>query len=319
LILQEDDGFAGHFPRSGDMRGSEHLAFFCFRIAGTIRVIKEAESEFYSQNPPDGCVKNLCGDFSVLHQSGKVVPVDIRSHIHVQTGFQRLLRGLRSRRRNAVVQKLADGIPVAHDKPVEFPLIAENVGEEMLVGAARNTVDLIERCHQCAGACIHRRLERNEVHIAKRPFGNFRGVIITSPLRRAVRGEVFRACEDRRGIGEITALVSAHLGRCHRSPQERVFTRPLRDPSHRGSRAISTIGPNVQCTPAADASRAATTRRSLHSRRIPACRLRQGNGKRRAETVDHVKTEEQGDPRVRFFDGDPLQLTRDPGAEGVQE
>jgi len=48
------------------------ISLFLFPDCRTIRVIKEAESEFYSQNPPDGCVKNLCGDFSVLHQSGRL-------------------------------------------------------------------------------------------------------------------------------------------------------------------------------------------------------------------------------------------------------
>ena len=75
----------------------------------------------------------------------------------------------------------------------------------------------------------------------------------------------------------------------------------------RGSRAMSTIGANAQWIPAARASRAATAWPLLDRLGIPRRGHRDRHREDRAQTVDHVKPEQDRDPVPVARDGQPLQ------------
>ena len=75
----------------------------------------------------------------------------------------------------------------------------------------------------------------------------------------------------------------------------------------RASRAISTIGAKVQCRPAAEASRAATSASLAGQLRFPTAGFGQRDGEDGAVAVDHIQPKDERNAQARLLDGDLLQ------------
>ena len=86
----------------------------------------------------------------------------------------------------------------------------------------------------------------------------------------------------------------------------------------RASRAMSTIGANVQWRPAAAASVARDARRPLDRRQVPARRLAERDREDRPVAVDDVVAEDHRDLEPAVLDRELLRLARGLGAGDVQ-
>ena len=148
---------------------------------------------------------------------------------------------------------------VAHHKAVELPFVAQHTGQRERIRRSRHAVEIIEGAHECADAGVERGLERWKIDVAQVCVRKYRWCCSRGRLRpRRSRPSVWRTrrlCRRRcsRGPG-----IRAHARAAITAPRNGSSPAPSTIRPQRGSRAMSTIGANVQCTPAADASAAAT-------------------------------------------------------------
>ena len=91
----------------------------------------------------------------------------MRAHIHVHSRARCLLAGLCVVCRNAVNDAFLDRIGIAHDKALESQLFLQDVAQQIFVHRAGNAVQIIEGCHSCRSAFLHRCPESRQVDIVQ--------------------------------------------------------------------------------------------------------------------------------------------------------
>ena len=105
---------------------------------------------------------------------------------------------------------LVDGGVVGDDKAIEAPFIAQDVGKQEFAAAGWHAVVFVERRHEGGDPFIDCGLERREVDIAQRTFGDIDGVVVAACLGCPVSGKVFRGCQNRVDGFQIVALVAMY-------------------------------------------------------------------------------------------------------------
>ena len=81
------------------------------------------------------------GDPALIEQSGKVISIGRRGHLHVQAGAGCLPGGFPVIGGEAVHAQLLDRSPVADDETLVVPLIAQDCAQQKFVCRRRHTVD----------------------------------------------------------------------------------------------------------------------------------------------------------------------------------
>src|SRR5271166_2461018 len=150
-----------------------------------------------------------------------------------------------------------NGHGVADHKSSEFPGLAQNVLQQEVVSRGRDLIQVHVGAHQAADAGVNRGLERREIHVPQQIVGYKRRVVISTAVGRAVRREVLDATQHMAGCAQFRPLEAPHLCLRHRAPRYGSSPAPSTIRPQRASRAMSTVGANVQLMPAARASRAA--------------------------------------------------------------
>ena len=174
------------------------------------------------------------------------------------------------------------------------------------VAARGDIVQVHVRAHQAAHALLHRRMERDQVHVPQQYLGNIGRVVVAAAVGRAVAGKVFGAGQQTRGT-EFCSLESANLRPRHGRAQIGIFTRTFYNA------APARIASNVHhgSESPLDAGRARIFRSHplglFLYRGIPRGSHRQRHRKDSPVAVDYVEADQQGNVQAGAIDGHMLE------------
>ena len=188
------------------------------------------------------------------------VVADVRAdHLRVGAGVERQRTRGRTVGRDTVAARptvrldpgarpqLGDGGVVGLDEAVEAPLLLEDLGLGVVVRAAGDAVDRVERAHRGVRTRVHRGLERRQVEVAQRGLGHVGGVVLAAALGRAVGREVLHAGGDLVRRRVVAALVTLDPGRGERRHRG---TGPRRRPRRSGPSVVRARRRPSGCRPA---------------------------------------------------------------------
>ncbi len=142
--------------------------------------------------------------------------------------------------------KLSDRSPIAHHEAVESPLFSEDVRQELPVPTAWDSGDLVERTHDCGCSSLHRRLERREIDVPKRTFRNVHGIVVPPPSAPPYAAKCLGQARIVFGFERSSPWKPLTCAAAMAAPRYGSSPEPSAMRPQRGSRAISTIGANVQ-------------------------------------------------------------------------
>ena len=122
-----------------------------------------------------------------------------------------------------MVDHLADGGVVGHDKAVKSPAVTQHLGQEPMVARSRDVVDDVERCHVAASTGIHTGFVGREIFVEHAHAAHIHRVVVTSCLGSAIQGKVLDTCHHGRFVGQVSALVALNHGTADGGTQEGVL------------------------------------------------------------------------------------------------
>ena len=205
-----------------------------------------------------------------------------------------------------MVEEFGDCAPVGDDEAIKAPLVAEDVGLEVVVGGSRDAVEGVEAGHHggCAGldGCVVRR----EIDLAEGVVGHVGCVIVTAGDGGSIGGVVLDADGDGVGLGEVVLLVAVDPGTGDGGAEPGVFAGGLDDASpagvagdidHGREDPLEAVGAGLDGGGAGD---------GLDEGGIPTGGESDGDGEGGVLAVDDVLTEDEGDVEAALFDGDLL-------------
>ena len=274
------------------IHGTGHLG------AARIRMLEKAERELHPQHAAHRLVHGRHRQLALLEQLGDLGVVEVGHHVHLDTGFQRLLRGGGGIERDAVVGQFHHRGVVADHEAVEAPFLAQDLVHQVRIGGGRHAVERVERAHHRGRAGLDRCLVRRQVDLAQADVGHVGGVVLAARLGSAVGGEMLDRGGHALGLRQIGALVAADIGARHRRAEVGVFTGALgraapariaRDVDHRRIEPLHARGGRF---------RRGHVRHVLHQLRIPRGGQAQRHRVDGAVAVDHVGTEQDRDPQA---------------------
>ena len=141
----------------------DRLFMVALAVKGRRPFLMEGQDD--AQNALHRTIEHLFGKFAASHRRHDlfVVLLVTARHLEVEPCFQAL-------------HAVGDGVPVAHDKAVESPLVTENVRQEPLVLRSVHPVDLVVRAHHGRGLCVFDHLlKRGEIDLPQRSLAHFGG------------------------------------------------------------------------------------------------------------------------------------------------
>src|SRR5579871_2192180 len=248
-----------------------------------------------------------------------MVVVEAADHVHVDAALKCFAGSGCAVIGDAVIHEFADGGQVTIDDAAETPLFAKNLLKRERVRGSGNSVQRIESAHDRSGTGIEGGTKRRKINFAEAMFGHVGGVVVAASLGGAVTHVVLGAGKNAFRIGEMAALIATDVGSGERRAEERIFAISF------GGAAPAGFAGNVdhgRKSPADTggggfASRdAGGTFRKL---RIPRGRNAERNRKLGAESVNDIKTKNDGNMEARFFNGDVLKRVRFPGGDDIEE
>ena len=204
--------------------------------------------------------------------------------------------------------QLGHGSPVALDEPVKAPLALEDPVHQVVVAAARDAIDGVERAHGRVRAGVDRGLERRQVEVPQPLLGQVGRVVVTAALRLAVGREMLGAGHQlvrRAVVGPLDRLDPR--SRQHRV-QVRILAGGLSDPAP--ARLVRDVDHRRIGLLEPDHGRLARAVLVVVERHL---RIEARTGAERdredgTETVDGVEGEQDRDLQPRLLHGDALQL-----------
>ena len=218
VVLQQHNSLAGGFAGQGDGVGRGGLGVGGLLVA--VGVLEEAALELHGQHAGDGGVDLELRDAAGLHQlrdqgvGFAVGQLDIDAGVHGHHGRLAKVGG-----QLVAGDQLLDREVVRLDRALVAPLLAQDLGQQPVVGVRGHPVDLVVRRHDRAHRqLLHRALERREEILAQGPFGDLGRADIGAVLGLAVAGHVLEGGEDlvlaqRQGRTlEAADRSQAHLG-----------------------------------------------------------------------------------------------------------
>ena len=231
---------------------------------------------------------------------GEVGPA---AHVEVDAGPDGQGRGLAQVGGDALVDELADAVPVGHDHPVEGPLALEHLADEVLVGVHGGAVDVVEGRHDRADPGVDGRLEGPQVQVAQGVLADADRVVVAAAGGEAVAREVLGARSDPVGITRVVALEAPHERRRETAREDRRLAERLRDAApagllrdvdHRGEGPRDTVDDGLAGRDGADLLGEVGVERRRDAERDRADR---------AVAVDDVAPEEERDAEAAALDG----------------
>ena len=311
LVLQQHETAGGDASGSGAVFGVEHFLGRTLQVAILVGVVKQAELPLRLEDAAAGLVDVCHADFAFVERLLQRADEAVADHVHVNSRFEGAGRHL-LQVAYAVGNHLVDARVVGHDKAVELPLVAQQVGHQPTVGRGGHPVDLVERGHDAACSRLNGCLVGQEIFVVHAVAAHVDRVIVASGLRGAVECEVLDASHDLvvglelcRTVG---ALVATHHGPCNGGTQEGVFTAALADASparvaadvdHRAERPADAVGAGFGGRDAG---------RLFHGVHVPRARQAQGDGEHRFVAVYDIHAEQQGDAQARVLDRQALHV-----------
>ena len=303
VVFEEDDGLLGDLAgegalfRSGDVWG----------VGGGVRVLEEAEGELDAEDAAGGFVDDGLGDEAGADLIGEGGAVEVAFHIHIDAGGEGLAGGGGAVGGDGVVEKLGDGAPVGDDEAVKAPLVAQDIGEGVVVGGGGDAVDGVEAGHESGGTGIDGGFVGWQPGLAELVVAHVGGVVVAAGDGGTVGGVVLDADGDGVGLGEIVLLVAADPGLGDGGTEEGIFAGGLNDASpagvagdidHGGEDPLYAIGAGLNRGSAGDGG---------DEGGVPTGGEGDGDGEDGALAVDDVVAEDEGDVKAGFFDGDFLE------------
>jgi hypothetical protein len=159
VVLEQDDRLSRQVPRGGAVLGGECHLPLARSVAVTVGVVEQAERLLGPQHSQHGRIDHGRGKRAGAHL-GDQVEVRGARHLDVHPGPECPCRRLGPVSGDAMLEQLLHSGPIAHHQPAESPALAEHITQEPFAGVRRGAADLVERRHDRAGPCPHRRLER---------------------------------------------------------------------------------------------------------------------------------------------------------------
>ena len=237
------------------LRQCDHLRQL--RLVG-IRLFEQPQTNLDRENGPHSRLDVSQLKRAILDQSGEVLHVGVAGHVHVEARTQRAEGRFAPVAREALGDEASDGKRVADDEAPKAPLAPQDIAEQEAVPARGDIVEVHVSAHQRPDTGLHGGLEGREVNVAQLALGQVDRIIVTPAVRRAVTREVFGAGHDTIGRPRDGPWNPRTWAAAMAAPRQGSSPAPSTMRPQRVSRAMSSIGPKVQCRPAARASLAAT-------------------------------------------------------------
>ena len=329
FVLQEHHRPCGVGARGGDgvrpqlrRGGLRHV---------DVRVLEQAGAELDPQDPAHRVVHAGDRDLALGDELCAVVAQVGADHLHVGAGVQRERARRRPVGRDAVPAgpgvrglrragpELVDGGVVALDEAVEAPLLLEDLGLGLGVGAARHPVEGVERAHGGVGAGVDRGLERRQVEVAQPLLGHVRGVVVAAAFGLPVGREVLDAGDHLVGCAVARALVALHPRGGHHRAHVGVLAVALGDPAPArlvrdvDHGAVDLLDPDGGGLPGAEPGVV------VGHLRVEGARRRQRDREHGAVAVDGVVGEQDRDVQPGLLHGDVLQMVDLHGVDQAED
>ena len=271
------------------------------------RTVEQPQPEFDPQDSPHGPIDKRCGQAFFTDGLFEGRQVEVRRHLHIHAGSQRLDGRLGAVGRYAVLLQFGHGVPVAEHEAVESPLFSENPVQRQRIGRGRRAGDIVEGRHDTYRTGIDTCLERRQIGFAQSALRQLGKLIVPAAQCGAVADEMLDTGPDPALLRGIVALIAADESRTENGIEQHVLPRtfgdtpPARiacDVHHRTEREVDAAGRRF---------RRRDPGRRFGKLRIPRRRNAQRNGEEGAVTVDDIESEKNGDSEPASLHGNTLQ------------
>ena len=277
----------------------------CFQVY--IRLFKQPQKHFYTEDVPYGVV--YCGNFdlSALNQFFEVRKEAVSHHVHINPGIHCLSGHVLAVRAEAVGNHFSHGVPVRYNKAVEAPFAAEDVLDHEGVARGRNAVVVIERGHQSHCSGLYSSLEGRQVDVAELTLGKVCAIVVTAAFAGAVTHEMLDAGRHGGGV-KLLSLIAADHGFRHAGIKVSVFSAAFCNAAPAG--VTSNIQHGREGPPHALCSGlyGCYSGPSLNQTGVKGSCQTQGNGENSVETVNHVTGHKKRNAQTGLFHADALVL-----------
>jgi len=314
LVLEEHHGASRGRP-GGHAPPVAYRGRFRRTNGAAVRVIEQPQPVLELQDPRYRSIHFIDGHEASLQRFGQTFLIGIGHHVDVDARPQRQRGSLRKIGRHAVGDEFGYCVVIAHENPVEAPLLAQDGLQKISVGRHRNSGEIIEGRHHRQDPGTERCPERWQVDFGKRAIRNVRRGIVASGDAGTVGNEMLGRCGDH---GLDRTLKSADLGLGEARGDQRVFARTFRhsapswiarDVEHGREGQVEAgrrrFGRSVPCG-------------LLPKRRIERARLGDRHREDRPEAMQHVEAEEERDPEARLLQRQALGRFGLPDPEQVE-
>ena len=167
-----------------------------------VGIIEQAGEKFCAEHARGGAIDGSFGDRAVVHllnETGKGVR---KRQLDVHAGVESHARGGVFIRDDVMdANEFHDAEIIGDDDAVESPLVAQNVGKQMLVAVRRDAVDFVVGGHHGVDVgFFDGGFERLQPIFADDALGIVSGGDVGAAFGLAVHGEVFRSSHDVRFV-----------------------------------------------------------------------------------------------------------------------
>src|SRR5580704_3994945 len=220
-------------------------------------MFEEAETVLYEEDVAHSLIDCALFDFPIFQSRWKLVAIQVADHLHIQASVDGSHGRVSWIGSETVRCQILDGLPIGYHETCEVPALAKNIVQQPAISCSRHTIKVHVAAHQRTGTSLDASVERGQVDILQLLVGNVGLLIVTAACGGAIPGKMLKAGEQMVGRADVIALEPPDLSLRHPGTEIRTSPAPSIMRPHRGSRAISSIGANVQLIPVAEASRAA--------------------------------------------------------------
>ena len=131
------------------------------------------------------------------HQIGQVLLVEAAGHAHVDAGHDREPCGVLAVLGDTMGNELLVAGVVGDDEAREMPFVAEQIGQQPVVGVRGDTVDRVEGGHDGLRPRVNRGVKGGQIHLPQLLFGHVDGIVVETRFDRTIGGKMLSACEHR--------------------------------------------------------------------------------------------------------------------------
>ena len=147
VILQHDDRLAGRFPRQSAAGGEQSARGFALLVDAAEWIVEQAEHGLDRQHFAHRLVEQGFRHIALANEVGQEFAIKSALHAHVDAGEEREPRGVARIPGEAVRDHFLVAGVIGHDKALETPFIAQQLGLEPVIAGGRNAGNLVERRH----------------------------------------------------------------------------------------------------------------------------------------------------------------------------